>query len=405
MISTRTSATHASPTTAAPDQYTDPVAGTVRTGRVERGEIAACFPLAARRRPTCPPLRARLDRVTIAARAAIAETDRPLAVQEAGKALTGAALIARDCHQPDRARQIVTRHIELYTGLTRPLTVLEAGQVVGAATSLARTALQTDPAPDRGVTMLIRVLEATYRRAAIMLDGVIRPVAVPLGDVNSTPEEHRRLVALAQAQLLVGGTAALARAGRWAEAADLARTYGGSGTRLLEGRQVLAISRLLTRDGNVARDLVAQSDRSSDIDYDVAACLTALCAATAKRYDAAIVMVDRYRASTSPGEGYAYFRARYGAVVAVIARGNQHPAATEIAARVAREALGSGDGYAAQEVLRHATITGAIPERHRARLEEVVEVAGLTGKGLTGRLLTQLQDAVELAAHAVRYDL
>lgn len=392
----------------APGRGTPPPAGTARVGK---GEIGACFPLAARRRPACPPLRARLDRVTIAARAAIAETDQLLVVQEAGKALAGAALVARDCHQLDHARQIITRHIGLYTGLTRPLTVWEAGQVVGAATSLARTALQTDPTPDRGLAMLVRILEATYRRATIELDPVaqpergIQPLILPMGDVNSTPDEHRRLVALAQAQLLVGGTTALAHAGRWAEAADLARTYGGTGTRLLEGRQVQVILRLLTRDGNVARDLIAQSDRPSDVDQDVAACLTALCAPTAKRYDAATVMVDRYRASTSPGEGYACYRARYGAAVAVIARAHRHPSAAGVAVQACREALGSGDGYAAQEVLRHAAITGAIADQHRARLEQVVEVAGLTGKGLAGRLLNQLQDAVELAAHAVRHDL
>ncbi|MEU4360296.1 hypothetical protein [Promicromonospora sp. NPDC023987] len=403
----RTTQEEQSPIDTALGRGTPPSAG---TARVEKGEIGVCFPLAARRRPACLPLRARLDRVTIAARAALSETDEPRVVQEAGKVLTGAALIARDCHQLDRARQIITRHIELYTGLTRPLTALEAGQVVGAATSLARTALQADPGPDRGLALLVRILEATYRRATIELDSVtqaergIQPLILPLGDVNSTPEEHRRLVALAQAQLLVGGTTALAHVGRWAEAADLARTYGGTGKRLLEGRQVQAISRLLTRDGNVARDLIAQSDRPSDIDDDLAACLTALCAPTAKRYDAASVMVDRYRASRSPGDGYAYFRARYGAAVAVIARAHRHPAAAGVAVQVGREALGSGDGYAAEEVLRHVAIRATISDQHRARLEQIVEVAGLTGKGLTGRLLNQLEDAVELAAYAVRHD-
>jgi hypothetical protein len=376
-----------------------------RTARVGRGEVALCFPLVARPRPACPPLRTRLDRVAIAARAAVAATGRQVAVREAGRALTGAALIARDCHQPDLARRISARHIELYTDLTRPLTVEEARQVVGSATSLARAHLHTGNDPDRGVAMLARILEATRGRLAITLEDLPQPLRLPLGDVDSTLDEHRQLVALAQTQLVVGGTSALARAGRWADAAELARTYGGISNRLLEGRQALIISRLLDRDGNGARALVSRSDTVRDADRDVVSCLTALCATAAIRHEAAGAMVDRYRAWTGLGEGYAYYRARYGAAVTVIARARRHPSAPEIAARAATEAVELGDGYAAQEVLRHPAVTDAVSGEVRDALDRIVESAGLSGNALTGRLLTRLDDVVDLATHAVRPDL
>lgn len=372
-----------------------------RTARVARGEVAFCFPLVAWPRPACLPPRARLLHVATAARSAKSALDRQVAVLEAGRALTGAALIARDCGQPDLAQRISARHIELYAGLTRPLTVQEAKQVIGSATSLALAHLRTGEAPDRGVAMLTQILEATYRRLAITVEGV----SLPLGDVDSTLDEHRLLVSLGQTQLVVGGTSALARAGRWAEAAELARAHGGIGNRLLEGRQTLIISRLLDRDGNGARSLVSGSDTFRDSDRDAATCLTALCATTAMRQDAAGAMVDRYRTGTARGERYAYYRARYGAAVAVIAHAHRHPAAPEVAAQAAAEALESDDGYAAQEVLRHPVITEAISDDHRAGLDQVVKGAGLTGNALTGRLPRRLDDAVDLAIHAVRPDL
>ncbi|MFC8796934.1 hypothetical protein ACFT2C_04330 [Promicromonospora sp. NPDC057138] len=377
--------------------------GTQRPAHVARGEVAFCFPLVAWPRPACPPLRTRLDQVANAARAAVAATDRQVAVREAGRALTEAAAIARDCGKPDLAQRIGARHIALYTDLTRPLTSQEAKQVVGSATSLARAHLHTDP--DRGVAMLVRILDATRGRLAITLDNLPKPLPLPLGDVDSALDEHRKLVALAQAQLMVSGTVALARAGRWAGAAELARTYGGIGNRLLEGRQALIISRLLDRDGNGARALVAGSDTVSDADRDVASCLTALCAASGLRHEAASAMVDRYRAGAGLGERYASYRARYGAAVAVIARADQHLAAPAIAAQAATEALESGDGYAAQEVLRHSAVTDAISDDVRAGLDQVVKAAGLSGNALIGRLPTRLEDAVDLATHAVRPDL
>lgn len=371
--------------------------------RVGKGEIAACFPLVARPQQECPPLRTRLDRIANAARTAVAATDRPTTVHEAGRALAGAALIARDCHQSDLARRISARHIALYTGLPRPLTVQEARQVLGAATSLARTHLHTGASPDLGVAMLARILEAVRARLPITLEGVPRPL--PFGDVDSTLREHRTLVALAQAQLVVGATSALARAGRWADATDLVRTHGGIGDRLVEGRQALIISRLLDRDGNGARALVASSDTSQGPDRDVVTCLTALCAPTATRHDAAGVMVDRFRTTTRLGEGYAYYRAKYGATVAVIASAHRHPAAAGVAAQAAVEALQSGDGYAAQEALRHPVITEAISGDVRSGLDQVVKAAGLARNALTGRLPHRLEDAVDLAAHALRPDL
>lgn len=380
---------------------------TEETARVAPGEVAACFPLVARRRQACLPLRTRLDRVAHAARAAVATTDRQVVVREAGRTLTGAALIALDCHQPDLARQISARHIELYTGMTRALTVLEAMQVIGSATHLARAHLHTDPTPDRGVAMLARILEATRGRSAITLDpSRPQPLPLPLGDVDSSLAEHRQLVALALTQLVVAGTSALAGAGRWAAAAELARTYGGIDNRLLEGQQSLIIARLLDRDGNGARALVSGSDTVRDENRDAATCLTALCAPPATRHEATGTMIDRYRAQrASRGEGYAYYRARYGSTVVVIAHARRHPAAPGVAARAATEALESADGYAAQEVLRHQVVIDSISEPDRAALAQIVTTAGLSGNALTGRLPNRLSDAVDLAVHAVRPDL
>lgn len=82
-----------------------------------------------------------------------------------------------------------------------------------------------------------------------------------------------------------------------------------------------------------------------------------------------------------------------------------HRAATQVVDRAAVEAPESGDGYAAQEVMRHAVITEAISDDARAALAQVVKVAGLTRNALTGRLPNRLRDAVDLAVHAVRPDL
>ncbi|MBA8807662.1 hypothetical protein [Promicromonospora sukumoe] len=402
MTSARTLVTHVSPTTTATrDQHTEPTAGTVRTGRVGRGEIAACFPLVARPRPACLPLRTRLDHVATAARAAAAATDRQVTVREAGRALTGAAQIARDCHQPDLARTISARHIGLYTDLTRPLTAQEAAQVVGAATGRARAHLRTDP--DQGVAMLTRILGALHGRLPIQLDGL----PLPFGDIDTSLAQHRQLVGLARTQLVVGGTFALAMAGRWADAAVLAATYAGNDDRLLEGRQAQVTSRLLNRDGNGARALISASSSgvSPDEDYDAATCLTALCASATTRRLATDAMVARYRAGAVPREGYVYYRARYGAAVAIIAHAHRHPAAPAVGAQTTAEALAAADGYAAQEVLRHAAITASITDGDRSALAEVVKNAGLTGNVLNGRLPKRLGDIVDLASHAVRPDL
>lgn len=404
MTPTRRSVMNTSPpAVAAVDvEHTEPTVRTARTGRVARGEIAACFPLVARPRLACLPLRTRLDHVATAARAAMAATDRQDAVREAGRALTGAARIARDCHQPDLAQRISARHIGLYTDLTRPLTVQEAVQVVGAATGLARAHLRTDP--DQGVAMLTRVLRALHGRLPITLDGL----ALPFGDIDTSLAQHRQLVGLVRTQLLVGGTSALARAGRWADAAELAATYTtGNDDRLLEGRQALIIACLLDRDGNRARALIPNlgSGAVRDEDRDAAMCLSALCATPANRYDATRAMIDDYRAQRAArGEGYASYKARHGSTVALIAHAHRHPAAPGVAVQVAAEALESTDGYAAQDVLLHPVITEAMPAADRAALAQVVETAGLTGNLLNGRLPNRIGDVVDLAAHAVRPD-
>lgn len=396
--------------TITPAPATNVPSSAVRTGHVGRGEIAACFPLVARQRPACPPLRTRLDHVTAAARSAAtaaAVGDRDAVVREAGRALTGAVRIARDCHHPDLAQTIAARHVGLYTDLTRPLTVQEAVQVVSAVTGMARVHLRTDP--DRGVVMLTRILRALHGRVPIRVDGL----SLPFGDIDTSLDQHRQLVGLVRTQLLVGGTTALATAGRWADAAALAATYTAEGDgRLLEGRQAQIIARLLDRDGNGARSLLAASAPASnhgtgvfrEEDRDVAACLTALCATATTRGQALDAMVARYQADGVPGEGYASYRARYGATVAVIAHAHLHPAGPEIAAHAAAEALRSGDGYAAQEVLRHPAITETLTHHDRAVLDQVVKDAGLSGGVLNGRLLRRLGDVVDLAAHAVRPD-
>jgi hypothetical protein len=390
--------------------------GSVTTETQDRTRAARLFPLVARSGPACPSLSRRIDDVAEKARAARAADDAAEALTAATRALNLAAVIADDCGEHRLAYGVCRRHIDVYASQARALTVVEATRMLGPAIKLARIGPQqgSDQDPGSVVTALGLLLRATRDQAPLRIAGL----TLPLGNVHGTLDERRRMVNLVRTHLLVTAIAGMAEAGRWSEAAGVARAYGGVGLRLLEGRQAVILDCAVAGELPTARRLIADSAPRQAWERGVVACLTALCAEPELRHEAVMAMSDQYRMSgygttsaseAGGGDGDAQFRARHGLVVATIACADAdlavRRAGEEVAAQVVARALESLDGYAARDVLRHKVTSRVAAYQDHTTLARIVERSGLAGGTLIDKTRTRLTNAVKQAIDALRQAL
>ncbi|MGC5042482.1 hypothetical protein ACLQ16_04095 [Streptomyces albidoflavus] len=355
--------------------------------------IAQRFPLVARPRPACLPLTERVEEISALAETAVQDGGLSLAAT----ALNKSALIVSDCGLPGLARDLCWRHAEIYLR-AQPLGAQEARYALEPLVNLAR--LDVRDGDGEGAYRLLDALNRTLRHRT---DTVIGDRSLSFRFLTATEEDHRTACQWLWTVLLGDGTRALVAANQWDRARAHVEQHKGVGRRLLDGRQVEIIARCLGKDGESARRLLDESTLSEAWEHPVAACLAGMChMGDGGPPDDAIEKMAAEYLNLSATADLAVFRTRVGLTVLDL---SSPPTRAGVARRLVDDALHSGDGYVARDVLAHSVCYDEMTGGEQRRLGEAVASAGLGRGSLEAELKRSLLEAVEVSARAVERHL
>ncbi|MEV6726611.1 hypothetical protein AB0M94_37455 [Streptomyces xanthochromogenes] len=349
-------------------------------------QIAQRFPLVARPRPACLPLTHRVREISDLAAAA----ERDGTVDSASVALNKAALIASDCGMPDLARAWCWRHAEVLLR-AQPLSAQEARYALEPLVNLARLRIRDGDGP--GAYQLLDSLNHAVRTQT---DAAIDGRTLSLQHLLTPAADHRAVSQWLWTVLLGDGTRALVAAGRWNRAHAHSEKHRGVGQRLFDGRQVAVIDRCLGGRPDEALEYLDATALVDSWEQAVGACLAVLCLTAASQ-----VPLDRFEKmlthflALEAGPGLALFRTRLGLAVLDLA---PHTGQSETARRLTHEALASGDGYVARDVLAHPACRSALTHAEHQTLSTLVTAAGLGQEHIPGPLLAALRHATAVSA-------
>jgi hypothetical protein len=135
----------------------------------------------------------------------------------------------------------------------------------------------------------------------------------------------------------------------------------------------------------------------------VAACLTVLCHRTADHPvdAAAIAMRERYLELPAMS-GLLSFHTRLGLTVIDLMTEVATPAASHIAAQLARQAVEAEDGKVARDILAHDRCRATLTRDEKHTLISAAEAAGLGAGAISPPLLADLRRAVKLSETVIR---
>ncbi|MEV4105565.1 hypothetical protein AB0J42_35430 [Nonomuraea sp. NPDC049649] len=358
-------------------------------------QIARRFPLVARPRPACLPLKARIAEVRDLAYAA-SQRSAPDHLTLAAQALNKAALIASDCGIPTTARSLCWRHFTAYLS-ARPLGAREARHALEPLVNLARVAIRVHDGT-RGYHLLDTLFHAVSNGNEADIDGH----RVSFDAFTRTPDDLRTVLQWLWGVFLAEGTRALISEGRWHRAVAHAEQYRGVGQRLLDGRQAAIVAHCLAGHTDTAASLVVGSTLSQPWEHAVADCLSALCRRVAGcSSDDAFAAVRRYCHDVDRSAELLIFRTRLGLTVIDLDRSQ----AGYVHSSLIGDVLAMADGYAAREVLAHDQAREMLGAAEEQALASVMKEAGLGQGAIPDPLMADLLTAVELSEAAIGTDL
>nr|WP_239070008.1 MULTISPECIES: hypothetical protein [unclassified Streptomyces] len=242
------------------------------------------------------------------------------------------------------------------------------------------------------------VLTRLYRAAQKREAAVIHGRTVDLAALVRTDADHRKVCEELWITVLVDGARALARIGRWTEAADAMTKHRGIANRLLDGRQIKIMSLMERGLGQEALDLIDSTVPTEPWENTVAALLRAHCQPTSsplQQQDLDVVLQQATALVSEPDPSTALFQTRVGLSALELDPASIIPAATLLRSAVADAAR--RDAYAAREVLdSHATRT-RLSSEHKQSLNAVITSSGLAAGTLPRAHLQSLTDAATLA--------
>ncbi|WBC05315.1 hypothetical protein [Micromonospora sp. WMMA1976] len=322
------------------------------------------FPLVARPRPIAGPLAARVDDLCALAERAAREHDRAAA----SAVYNQAALLASDCGQPDLARRWCHEHAAAYLQAV-PLDARAARHALEPMVNLARLHIR-----DRDGEAALHLLTSLFEAVSSRTDGVIDGQALPASRLTRSEDDHREVRQWLWSVLVAEGVRALAGAGRWREAYAHLERHRGIGQRMLDGRQVAVIAHVRAGDLESARALVAGTARGEPWEEVITACLAYLCDRPSRTHlDLALEGYLGLR----PAQGLAVFETRLGLTLIDASTGADQRILPKLVSEVVARAVGSGDAYAAREVLLHEGLMAAVDGRHTTQLRNTVSASGL----------------------------
>lgn len=322
------------------------------------------FPLLPRPRPASRPLRVRVTEVEHLAHAAAHEpTDRLVSAAEAHNK---AALILSDCGLGESARQLCWQQFDLFH-THAPLKPKTAKLALQPLVNLGRLHIRSGHG-----TRAHELFTNAYRGLRTKTTSTIDDRTVDLNELVDGVDGQRELARFLWTVLLADGTRALTRARRWTEALAHIEQHKGLGDRLLDGRQVAIITRIVSGDDDHALDLLEHSCTPEPWEQAIAAYLSTLCLTAAGRdaRTSATGMVEHYQELTAHPTP-PVFRTRLG--LSLLDLTDHAP----IAAEITREATTSADAMIAVDVLDHPSCMQSMTEADRHALTQLITTAGL----------------------------
>ena len=231
--------------------------------------VAARFPLVPRPKPHGGPLTARIDAL---GPLLPPDADHHQQVLRASEVLNGAALVVSDVGLSALARDLCWRHYGIFADALN-LSVDVAPLALQPVLNIPRQQIR-DGQGEHAYNTLLRLYRAAQRRGVAEVCGRnVNLSAITRGD------RHQQICTQLWAAVLCDGARALARVGRWDEAATAMQAHRGVGDRLLDGRQVMILSLLHQGRAQEALDMVDHSTLTQAWERAVAGILRIHCRA------------------------------------------------------------------------------------------------------------------------------
>ncbi|MBT2527799.1 hypothetical protein J7E91_20830 [Streptomyces sp. ISL-99] len=356
--------------------------------------IASRIPLVRRTKAPALPLEERITHLTGLTVAPAGAGHHDLVARTCG-VLNYAALIASDVGLPDLATDLCWRQHQVFADagrLSGPIAVMSLMPLVNLSRLLTR-----DGQGEAAYDLLTRLNHAARRREKAEIDGR----TVDLSALTSTEADHRKVCQELWVTLLVDGARALARIGRWTEAAEAMARHRGIGNRLLDGRQIKIMSLMEQGLDQQARDLIDATQPTEPWETSVGLLLRAHCRpldVPVPQPDLDHTLSEAAVLLTHPDPSTAVFQTRAG--LAALELAPDGPYASTLPEAVAEAAR--LDAYAAREALHHPAARAGLSADRADALKAVITAAGLGAGTLSADYRQSLSKAVALGETELR---
>lgn len=331
--------------------------------------IASRVPLVRRTKAPALPLEERITHLAGLTVSPAGASHHDLVARACG-ILNYAALIASDTGLPDLAADLCWRQHQVFADagrLSGTIGVMSLMPLVNLARLLTR-----DGQGEIAYGLLLCLNDAARHRSKTDIDGR----TVDLSPLTGTDEDHRTVCQELWITLLVDGARALARIGRWTEAAEAMAQHRGIGNRLLDGRQIKIMALMEQGLDEQARDLIDTTLPTEPWERGIALILRAHCRPTnmpVAEADLGRIFHEATLLLAHPEPSVAAFQARTGLSALELDPTGRH-AAPMLGSLVDVARL---DAYAARDVLHHPVVASALSASARDALSAVIAAAGL----------------------------
>ncbi|MFI6705464.1 hypothetical protein ACIBF7_03465 [Nonomuraea sp. NPDC050478] len=362
-------------------------------------QAAQRFPLIARPRPACLPLKARVTELRALIDTAAQGTDsRRLTL--ASEVLNKAALIASDCGDAALARSLCWRHFTAYLPAW-PLDAPRARSALEPLVNLARLAIREGDGT-RGYRLLKDLFHSVSTASTADIDGH----EIPFDGLTRTYDDLHTVRKWLWGVFLAEGIRALISAGQWEHAVAHAQQYRGVGQRLLDGRQALIVASCLAGHTNTALKLVADSTPDQPWEHAVAACLDVLCSRAAEHsVDGTGIEAQRQFLQLDRTPGLLVFRTRLGLTILDLIADSDRSLADYMFTYLISEILAASDGYVAREVLTHNRVGSLLSLIEQHKLTSAMRDSGLGLGAIPAALMSDLSSAVRASEAVIEASL
>ncbi|MFJ2509842.1 hypothetical protein ACIQJX_26395 [Streptomyces griseoviridis] len=347
--------------------------------------IASRIPLVRRSKAPALPLEERINHLTGLTVAPAGAGHHDLVARTCG-VLNYAALIASDIGLPDMAKDLCWRQHQVFANAGR-LSGRAAVMSLMPLVNLAR--LQTRAGHGELAYSLLNCLnDAARHRNKTDIDGR----TIDLSALTGTDEDHRTVCQELYVTLLVDGARALARIGRWTDAAEAMAQHRGIGNRLLDGRQIKIMALMEQGQNEQACDLIYTTQPTEPWEEAVALLLHAHClpAAPLPEPDLGRTVEEALQLLKQPDPPTAVFQTRVALTALELDRTGRQTA--RILNRIVN--IARLDAYAAREALHHSLAASALDDRETSALRAVITTAGLQSGILSAHHHDALTSAV-----------